>query len=412
MSAKKTKTTTMVDEVERQPHRYPTRSKLRRNTPYLPTEVIFQILIFLPAKSLFHAARYVCKQWYDIVTDPDFIKAHSQMSTPGFLIRNSYYRDSHMIYIDANMPNTTEIQIPPRVEEIFCFNGLVLILTPSDEELLFHVVNPVTKENISLPPVAAGECGMYKSTASLSVDSRGHYKVVFAFDASTFYEDIRIQMGVFTIGIDKEWRFLDLEGIPVDLVITDTISFSPQPSGGFIYWYQYNYNTSASRSDGFALDLDTETIYQFSQPKDAVYNLAPATFITIGTSLGFMLTEGFIWRLWKLTDVKSGEWTQLPYINVSTLHSHFYNVFGLYVNLIYNPVKLVRGDLWLYRRINDENLVVRYNFVNEKMVVFPMKRDINHRSLRPHINTLVSPKNFNYMSKSGDGFTDRICYGQ
>ncbi|XP_074321425.1 F-box protein At5g49610-like [Silene latifolia] len=246
MSAKKTKTATTLEEVERQPHRYPTRSKLRRNTRYLPTEVIFQILIFLPAKSLFDAARYVCKQWYDIVTDPDFIKAHSQLSTPGFLIRNSYYRDSHMTFIDANTPNTTKIQIPPRVKEIFCFNGLVLFSSLSSEEiLLFHVVNPVTKENISLPPVADGKDRMVESTASLSVDSHGHYKVVFAFYTSTFYEDILIKMGLFTIGIDKEWRFLDLEG--------------------------------------------------------------SATLITIGTSLGFMLTEGFIWRLWKLTDVKSGE---------------------------------------------------------------------------------------------------------
>ncbi|XP_074321428.1 putative F-box protein At4g09190 [Silene latifolia] len=412
MSGKKTPPT-RVNAVERLPHRYPTRwklrhdTKLRRNSPYLPTEVIFQILIFVPAKSLFDAARYVCKQWYDIINDPDFIKAHYQISTPGFLFRDSCYRDSHMTYIDANSPNSTEIQIPARVTEMSCFNGLVLFSTRSDREILFHVANPVTKENISLPRLAAHEGRMYESTASLSVDSRGHYKVVFALDVSTFYEeDRRRRMGVFTIGIDKAWRFLDLEGIPVGFLISDTISFSPQPFGGFIYWYEYNYNTSASRSDGFALDIDTETIYQFSQPKDVVFNLASATFIIIGTSLGFMLAESrFLWRLWKLTDVKSGEWTQLPCINVGTLHSHFDKVFGLYVNLIYNPVKLDRGDLWLYRRINDENLVVRYNFVNEKMVVFPMKIGISHRSLRPHINTLVSPKNFNYMSKSGDRFT-------
>ncbi|XP_074321426.1 uncharacterized protein LOC141657933 [Silene latifolia] len=405
MSAKKMKTATTVDAVERLPHRYPTRSKLRRYTRYLPTEVIFQILIFVPAKALFDAARYVCKQWYDIISDPDFIKAHCQMSTPGFLIRKSYWREGHMIYIDANTPNTTEIQIPPRVEEIFCFNGLVLFSSISNKDILFHVVNPVTKENISLPRLADYKGRMFKSTASVSVDSRGHYKVVFAFDTSTFYEDILIKMGLFTIGIDKEWRFLDLEGILVDLRIRDTISFSPQPFGGFIYWYQYNYYSSARRSNGFALDIDTETIYQFSQPNDVVYDLGSATLITIGTSLGFMLTEGFIWRLWKLTDVKSSEWTQLPSINVSTLHSHFDEVFGQYVNLIYHPVKLDRGDLWLYHFVNDKNLVVRYNFVNENMVVFPMEINIDHQSLRPHINTLVSPKNFNYMSKNGDPFT-------
>ncbi|KAH9606906.1 hypothetical protein KSS87_019740, partial [Heliosperma pusillum] len=106
MSAKK-KTVTMADAVERLPHRYPTRWKLRRNTPYLPTEVIFNILKFIPAKALFDAVRYVCKQWYDIVSDPAFIRAHCRISTPGFLIQDSCYwpcNNDHMIHIEDDTP--------------------------------------------------------------------------------------------------------------------------------------------------------------------------------------------------------------------------------------------------------------------------------------------------------------------
>ncbi|XP_074293805.1 putative F-box protein At4g38870 [Silene latifolia] len=207
-------TTATGNAVEKPPHDhcYPTSSSnLSRNTPYLPIEVIFNILIFIPGNALFHVMRYVCKQWYDIIRDPDFIKLNCLMSTPGFLIQETdcpHSDHNHVIHIDADTPtlnDATEIQIPSHTAVVSCFNGLVLLINSSNREI-FHVANPMTKENISLPPVE----GM--STAGIAVDSTGCYKVVCVSGASPYYDD-QVKLSVFTIGINKAWRFIDLQGI-------------------------------------------------------------------------------------------------------------------------------------------------------------------------------------------------------
>ncbi|XP_074293804.1 putative F-box protein At1g19160 [Silene latifolia] len=392
MSSKK-KTATTADGP---PHRYPTRSKLRQPPHdhcyprYLPIEVIFNILIFIPGNALFHVMRYVCKQWYDIIRDPDFVRLNSRMSTPGFLIQETdcpHSDHNHVIHIDADTPtlnDATEIQIPSKTAVVSCFNGLVL-LTNSSNRKIFHVANPMTKENISLPPLK----GM--STAGIAVDSTGCYKVVCASGASRSYNK-QVKLRVFTIGIDKGWRSIDLQGIQhVNSEMRDAMSYCPQTLGGFIYWWTHYYHTT-SRRYGFALDIETETIYQFSEPEDVVKTAF--AFISMGTNLGFIASgRGCTWRVWKLTDVKSGEWTELASINVSTLCSRYDEVLDPYVNLLYQPVKLFGGRLWFYCDIKDGSALARYKFGSDNLMVFRIKRRLNYRILLSHANTLISPKN-------------------
>ena len=45
-------------------------------SPCLPEEIIFYILVWLPADILYNSMRYVCQQWYRIIRDPLFIKEH------------------------------------------------------------------------------------------------------------------------------------------------------------------------------------------------------------------------------------------------------------------------------------------------------------------------------------------------
>ncbi|XP_074309945.1 uncharacterized protein LOC141644342 [Silene latifolia] len=135
-------------------HRYPTRWKLRRHSPhsslsshpqdkaivtglapckrnkrlkctlYLPSEIIFNILLFLPAKVLHQVVRYVCKQWYDIVNDPRFIKAHCQSSSAGLLFQNPM-KIHHTYYIEGD--NSTKIALPFRARIYGSINGPVLL---------------------------------------------------------------------------------------------------------------------------------------------------------------------------------------------------------------------------------------------------------------------------------------------
>ncbi|XP_074306679.1 uncharacterized protein LOC141641939 [Silene latifolia] len=405
MSAKKRKTatTTTMDALKILPprqHRYPTRYKLRHDTPYLPREIIFNILLFVPAKVLHEIARYVCKQWYDIVSDPLFITTHCRImsNNPGFLIQysNQLHKANH---IEPHMAilNETPVKIPFRASVVCCFNGLLVLLSQSinvdgEIEVVFHVVNPVTKLIISLPHVT--DLDHVTEGISLAVDSSGHYKVVHVSGKIVEFEQVK--MRVFTIGVDKAWRFIELQGIPVITADENNLMlFRSFCFGGFIYWFTY-YTSSDISPFGFALDVDTEIIYQLSMPKDVVEDQHSFSIVSTETGLGLVRKQDDIWRVWKLTDVKSSEWTELTRINTRTVLNQIDKEFGPDYFKYICPFRLFNGDLWLrcprMTSKYEDYVVVRYNLARECFDYFPIKRLFNH-TLHPHANTLVSLKN-------------------
>ncbi|XP_074309930.1 putative F-box protein At2g02030 [Silene latifolia] len=355
----------------------------------LPEEILFNILLRIPAKDLHEVVRYVSKQFFDIVTDPMFVRLHHQMSSAGFLIQNPN-EDSKMSYIEADTTRLlkgTEIQIPFPARIMGSFNGLVLLhdLTNPD---IFHVMNPATKVNISLPPLK-GLCDI-NSHAGFGFTSSGLYKVVHV---SAKASSKCVWMRVFTLGVDTAWRFIDLQGISIDVnKVKYALMHFPRFISGFIYWY------NIANINGVALDVDTEIIYQFSPPEDLVRGDGnPIEFLSMGTCLGLLRQWqwGDVWRLWKLTSVKTGEWTEMAGINIRPLISMVNEMFypsklgGVW------PVRLINGVFWFYRRVDDEYVVGRYDMVNKIFSFFPITQIHPHTLIYPHVHTLLSPGNRN-----------------
>ncbi|KAL3516910.1 hypothetical protein ACH5RR_023812 [Cinchona calisaya] len=78
------------------------RSQVKENLnflPFLPLDIIFNILILLPAGFLFNSVRYVCKAWASIIRDPAFIKEHLFKSNVRLLIQE-YTIPSRGLYLD------------------------------------------------------------------------------------------------------------------------------------------------------------------------------------------------------------------------------------------------------------------------------------------------------------------------
>ncbi|KAJ7970519.1 F-box/kelch-repeat protein-like [Quillaja saponaria] len=52
----------------------------------LLNEIIFEILLRVPAEILHHCLRYICRQWHGTISDPFFIHSHLRQSTTGLLM--------------------------------------------------------------------------------------------------------------------------------------------------------------------------------------------------------------------------------------------------------------------------------------------------------------------------------------
>ncbi|XP_074289873.1 uncharacterized protein LOC141615399 [Silene latifolia] len=360
------------------------RTKEEKHTVYLPREIIFNILIHVPADILHDVVRYVCRQWFEIVRDPDFVRVHRQISPSGFLIQafedHMPRRHGFQVYYieaaDTDRLKVTKVKTQAPAKILCCNNALVLLSDSTDKEIL-HVVNLVTEVKFSLPPLV----GLRNSPESvgLAVDSSGHYKVVHVSGKVTFSR--QVHMRVFTIGVDTAWRFIDLQGIPVNWTLKSLILDSPHCLGGFVYWL----TDSNWKSDlGLALDVDTETIYQISKPSGLAQGDYPVYVLGMGSGIGLIYTSDmqFTWKLWKLTDVKSDQWTELACIKVGELYSQFGYMLGCCPNLEITPVRLFRGDLWLYR-VSDELIVIRYNVAKESYKAFKFKKSQLQSSTPP-----------------------------
>ncbi|XP_074289874.1 uncharacterized protein LOC141615400 [Silene latifolia] len=338
------------------------RRKKEKNILYLPREIIFNILVRVPAQVLHDTVRYVCKLWFEIVRDADFVTVHRQISPTGFPTQPAW---SHLPYyyidVDTASLKVTKVGVSAPTRVLCCYNDLVLLSDSTNEEIL-HVVNVVTKVETSLPPLV-GFRSNYGSIG-LAVDSSGHYKVVYVTSSQHVY------MRVFTIGVDEAWRFIDLQGIHISAIAQSSMLYSrPDCFGGFIYWLKM-----PKCYLGLALDVNTETIYQFSKPNYLVQGDHSTCVIGIGTGVGLIYTrEPLTWKIWKLTEVKSGQWTELACIDVRELHRQFGYKLDYSLHLRINPVRLFRGDLWFYGHFNEKFIVVRYNLSNKSFETISFK---------------------------------------
>ncbi|XP_074318930.1 uncharacterized protein LOC141655771 [Silene latifolia] len=401
-------------------HRYPSRSKLGRHNSsqepkvedkakdrvFVPKEVIFNILLFLPAKLLHDVVRYVCKQWYDIITDSFFVRAHCQMPTTtnsdSFIVQAPYTRHNMYFVVHEDVAKSvmlTKIQLPFRGMIQGSCNGLVLFCDNWDTSRKVHLMNPLRKLIVNMPPVIPVVLGyLFYTTYGFAVNSSGQYKVVhISFYISPTYS---CEMSVFTIGVDKSWR-----PRPIDLqhLLGTPLNYGDMPCplwnpglliARFLYW------CSTSFVYSLAMDVDTETLYLITWPASVDRERFNRYFISMGTALGLMAQDDSnpaIWKLLKLTDIKSSEWTEISKIDIGAIvnkvtKGKWTMTYGV---VAIKPVSLIHGELCFYCGVISTkwSRFVRYNLANESLVSSRVNISCNGASSVHHVQTFVSPKN-------------------
>jgi len=84
--------------------------------PYLPLELIIQILLWLPVKSLLHF-KCVCKSWFSLISDPHFANSHFQITAK---------HSRRVLFMTNHAPTTLSLDF----EALDCDNAVTEIPNP------------------------------------------------------------------------------------------------------------------------------------------------------------------------------------------------------------------------------------------------------------------------------------------
>ncbi|XP_059623287.1 F-box protein CPR1-like [Cornus florida] len=190
------------------------RRKMKSSTPpFFPEEIIFNILLWLPAEVLYNV-RYVCREWYNVINAPGFINSHLQKLTDDSLIIRSC-KSANAWSVAIHNCNT---QIR-RLRSEFCggfprrvlcsCDGLLFLCC--DDHKNFYVGNPIAKQLLTLPPISI-KCHCLSSPQFTYARSTGRYKAHLHVTENV--QSYFVSCLIFTVGTDSAWRLIDTKRMP------------------------------------------------------------------------------------------------------------------------------------------------------------------------------------------------------
>ncbi|KAL6501048.1 hypothetical protein OROHE_025245 [Orobanche hederae] len=252
---------------------------------HISDDLLFEILVHLPAQDIYDLARLVCWKWYRMIRTRSFIYAHLNCSRYGLLIQ-SVCLLQHPIFV--SMRQGGPIEISNFSYEFNCAartgcNGLVIGIEYA--------------------------VGIAYAAASME------YKVV--------HPDFigEIQLYILTVGIDSSWRPVYSQHLSSEA--KDLFFHCPLINEGFVHWAKCSYRV-------LTLNVETETVTETSVPlpdqEADGEKLGDFFYMSTGRYLSLLIAFGkFSWRVWEMKP-ESGKWTNLPDIDLEAQKCRFGHV--------------------------------------------------------------------------------------
>ncbi|XP_059632731.1 F-box/kelch-repeat protein At3g23880-like [Cornus florida] len=203
--------------------------------PILPNDIIYDILLLLPAKSLARS-RCVCREWNNLLTGLDFLKRHLDHCHHRLVlssVSSSYYHMS----MDLEAPGSfvlTELDFPwkKRLQMIMgSCNGLLCILVGNN----LFLWNPSTRKYKQLPPPSSCLKDyqlFYGFGYDESVDGYYNYKVVIGESYNIIEHGIR-RSKLVEVYIRKTNSWRRIQDFPYNNVFRERGIFV----NGFLHWF-------------------------------------------------------------------------------------------------------------------------------------------------------------------------------
>ncbi|CAH1434701.1 unnamed protein product [Lactuca virosa] len=151
---------------------------------FLPDDVVLNILKRLPNVFLRYNAKYVCKQWFSIITNMILLDHHASV-----ILQKSYGSFTGRLVdvredgegLEAKHENL-DINFFGKIKS--WYNEFLLITNPTRRRNSLYIFNIITKERSFLPkcPTSCAQFDTSRCEMALSFDkSKGVYKVVHLY---------------------------------------------------------------------------------------------------------------------------------------------------------------------------------------------------------------------------------------
>ncbi|XP_057775976.1 uncharacterized protein LOC130994876 [Salvia miltiorrhiza] len=266
------------------------------NIESLPTDLLFEILLRLPADHLYERARLVCWRWYHIIHSHAFINAQMHGATYGLLL--APLDDNTLpLYVTADADGEIHTSELNGISEdvLATCNGLEL--EGSFPRLV--IVNPATKQSFHLPPFPTGvtyallKYGFAYSAASLA------YKVIRQVSGRHYEPHAQEDYGldVLTVGVDESWRQVEVHHLP-NHVRRRLLAKTPLTSEGFLHW---GWGKCCA-----TMNVETEIITLSEAPYQ--YKERDYYYLSTGRCVSLLVACGDLsWEVWEMK-AGTGEW--------------------------------------------------------------------------------------------------------
>ncbi|KAL3615464.1 hypothetical protein CASFOL_041125 [Castilleja foliolosa] len=287
----------------------------RSNINSLPDEIVFDILVRIPAQDIYGAVRFVCLKWNQMIRTHKFVNTHLHHSTYGLLIQKRIQRSIKLTFMSLSRQGQIELtslnyELEHRIWCSSC-NGLILECERENERALY-ITNPVTMQRFFLPPFSFPDpCeGFYNSAiayASLSME----YKVVRVY-IKVLNREYLWGCTILTVGVDESWRPVCTQHLSPEA--KENLKYTPLTTEGFVHW-AYKGNCVLT------LNVETEIITEYHVPSssdDILFYFSTVKYLSMLIERG-----GWSWEVWEMKP-ETGEWTQLPGID---LKDRMYEIF-------------------------------------------------------------------------------------
>ncbi|KAL3624444.1 hypothetical protein CASFOL_031112 [Castilleja foliolosa] len=291
-------------------HSYYLRS-LKTNINSLPDEIVFDILVKIPAQDIYSTVRPVCLKWYRMIHTHNFVNTHLHRSTYGLLIQNRSSPPFTLTFMALSRQGRVELttlNYDPGFT-IWCnsCNGLILE-TERDDKYTLYISNPATMQRLSLPrsPIPLfGICFLFSVIAYASLSMK--YKVVRACPRVNQW-----RVAILTVGADESWRPVNTQHLSLEA--KKLLIFHPFTTEGFVHW------VNRGNLYVLTLNMETEIITEYLVPSSCFDDRFDGRYYYFPTvnclSLLIYCRRWWSWEVWEMKP-ETGEWTNLPGIELN-----------------------------------------------------------------------------------------------
>ncbi|KAK6142931.1 hypothetical protein DH2020_023279 [Rehmannia glutinosa] len=281
----------------------------------LPDDIVFDILVRIPAQDIYNSTRLVCRKWYQMIYAHNFIHAHLQYSTCGLVIQNWRDRTSHPTFVAMRQGR---IEISKLAYNKLHYEPYHTVWSSCNGLLLgsYHISNPATKRSIALPTyfgrtIPGCSCAIAYAATSME------YKLVYTCYFRNGNSVSERSCAILTVGVlDKSWRCVRTE----HLSLAAKKQFHVKPSmvtDGFVHW-------ALTNTYVLTLNVETEIITQTRVPSCHDEKLEHY-YLSMGSYLSLLIAcSEFSWEVWEMKP-ETGEWTKMPKINLKLKSAHLNN---------------------------------------------------------------------------------------